>query len=376
MNVTIRSVRSRRDLKKFIRLPWKIYRNDPAWIPPLIQERLQFLNKKKNPFFEHAEAELFLAERGGEIVGRISAHIDRLHNQTHHDKTGFFGLFEAINDPEVAEVLLNQAAAWLRERGMKTIRGPCSFSMNEEPGVLIEGFECPPFPLMNHTPRYYPQLLERWGMKKIKDLYAWRYDATKPVPEAPLRIAEEVRKHPGLRLREVSKKTLDRDIWEIMEVVNSAWQNNWGFVPLTKNEIRKAAKDFKLFLDPKVAFIAEMDGKPAAICLAIPNIHEAIKDLNGRLFPFGFFKLLYRIKARKIRSARLMLLGVKKEYRGSVLGGLSVLLYVKIHQEGKTRGYTMGELSWTLEDNQKINAGIEFMGGERYKTYRIYERTI
>ena len=213
-------------------------------------------------------------------------------------------------------------------------------------------------------------------MKKIKDLYAWRYDATKPVPEAPLRIAEEVRKHPGLRLREVSKKTLDRDIWEIMEVVNSAWQNNWGFVPLTKNEIRKAAKDFKLFLDPKVAFIAEMDGKPAAICLAIPNIHEAIKDLNGRLFPFGFFKLLYRIKARKIRSARLMLLGVKKEYRGSVLGGLSVLLYVKIHQEGKTRGYTMGELSWTLEDNQKINAGIEFMGGERYKTYRIYERTI
>ena len=366
-------VETRRQLKAFIRLPWSIYRNDPAWVPPLLAERNDILNRKKNPFFEHAQAQYFLAEREGEVIGRISAHIDRLHNQTHQEQTGFFGFFESIDDPEVAKALFDAAAGWLKERGMKAIRGPFSFSINEETGLLVKGFAHPPFILMAHNPPYYPALLERWGFTKLKDLYCWRYDSKGPVPEGPLQVAEEVRKYPGLTIREVGRATIDKDVRILLDVFNSAWSHNWGFVPLTENEIRKAIKDFKLILEPKLALIAEVNGIPAAISLALPNLNEAIRDLNGRLFPFGLVKLLYRLKRKKIRSARLMLLGIKKEFRGSILGGLSVLLYVEKHRRSSELGHWGGELSWTLEDNEKINAGIEFMGGEHYKTYRIYE---
>lgn len=375
--VSVRPVKSRRDLSRFILLSWKIYRNDAAWIPPLLFERKQALDRKKNPFFEHAEGELFLAERGGETVGRIAAHIDRLHNEIHGEKTGFFGFFESIPDQqgqEVSKNLLDQAASWLRQRGMKTMRGPFSFSINEECGILVDGFEHPPMILMGHNPPYYPRLLEEYGMKKVKDLYCWRYDPLKPIPEGALQIAEEVRRHPGLTVREVDLQNFEHDVRIIQDVFNSAWRKNWGFVPLTEKETTKATEEFQKILDPRIALIAEVDKKPAAICVALPNINEAIRDLDGRLFPLGFLKLLYRLKCHRIRSGRLMLLGIKEEYRGTILGGLSVLLYVEIRRRGLERGYRMGELSWTLEDNQKINAGIEFMGGERYKTYRIYEK--
>lgn len=373
---TIHPVRTRKDLTKFIRVPWSIYRNDSAWVPPLVTERRQFLNPKKNPFFEHAAVELFLAEKDGVPVGRISAQIDHLHNQTHGEVTGFFGLFESVNDPDIASCLLNNAAGWLRARGMRTIRGPFNLSINEESGVLVEGYDHPPFVLTAHTPSYYPSLLERWGLKKVKDLFCWRYDSARPVPEAALQIAEEVRKQPGLTIREVDPKNLDRDVRILMDVFNSAWSRNWGFVPLTENEIRKAVKDFKMILEPKLALIAEVNGVPAAISLALPNLNEAIKDLNGRLFPFGLPKLFYRLKTKKIHSARLILLGIKKEFRGDILGGLVILLYTEMHRRSQELGHWGGELSWTLEDNQKINHGIELMGGERYKTYRIYERAI
>jgi hypothetical protein len=374
--LTLRSVQSRRDLKKFILLPWKIYKEDPAWVPPLIQERLQFLDRKKNPFFEHAEAELLLAEREGEPVGRISAHIDSLHNEIHKEKTGFFGFFESINDPEISSQLLNRAAEWLKGRGMTAIRGPFSFSINEELGVVVKGQEYPPFILMAHTAPYYAELLERWGLKKLKDFYCWRYDSRKPVPEAPLSVAEEVLKYPGLKIREINPKDLDRDVRIVIDVFNSAWSQNWGFVPLTEAEIKKTVKDLKPILEPSMILIAEVEGKPAGICLCLPNVNQLLGDLNGRLFPFGLFKLIYRLKFRRPEGFRLVLLGVKKEYRGSVLGGLSVLFYVKIHKRGKVLGLKECELSWTLEDNEKINAGIQFMGGEHYKTYRIYEKMI
>lgn len=376
-SLTIRPVEGRSDLKKFIRLPWKIYQGDPAWVPPLLKERRDFLNPQKNPFFEHADIALFLAERDGEPVGRISAQIDHLHNRTHREQTGFFGLFESINDPETAACLFDNAAGWLKARGMRAIRGPFSFSINEEAGLLVEGFEHPPFLLTAHNPRYYPDLLERWGLKKLKDLYAWRYDSSRPVPEMAAQIAEETRKIPGLIVREVDPRNLEKDIRILVDVFNSAWRQNWGFVPLTENEIRKAAQDFKTILEPKLALIVEIGGVPAAISLALPNLNEAIKDLNGRLFPFGIFRLLYRIKRKKIRSARLILLGVEKQFRKEVLGqGLSVLLYTEKHRRSGELGHWGGELSWTLEDNQKINLGIELMGGERYKTYRVYEKSL
>jgi hypothetical protein len=374
---TIRPVSSSSDLKKFIRLPWKIYKNDPAWTPPLLMERKEFLDPKKNPFFEHAEVALFLAEKDGEPVGRISAQVDHLHNETHKERTGFFGLFECIDDPDVASALLNNAGGWLKTRGMDRIRGPFSFSINEEVGIVVKGRENPPFVLMAHSAPYYEKLLEGWGLKKLKDFYCWRYDSSRPVPEAAMQLAEEARKYPGLTIREVNPKTLEQDVRILIDVFNSAWSKNWGFVPLTENEIKKAAKDFKLLLEPKLALIAEVNGVPAAISLALPNLNEAIKDLNGRLFPCGLPTLLYRIKRKKIRSARLILLGIKKEFRKDELGaGLSVLLYVEKHRRSQELGHWGGELSWTLEDNQKINFGIEMMGGEHYKTYRVYEKSL
>jgi hypothetical protein len=377
MPLTLRPVESRSDREKFIRLPWSLYRNDPAWIPPLLQERRDFLNPKKNPFFEHADVALFLAEKDGVPVGRISAQIDHLHNRTHDEQTGFFGLFECVDDPEVAACLLDNAAGWLKSRGMKGIRGPLSLSINEESGLLVEGFEHPPFLLTPHNPPYYAPLLEGWGLQKVKDLYCWRYDSARPVPDPTRQIAEETEKYPGLKIREVNPKTLEQDVRILIDVFNSTFNRNWGFVPLTESEIKKAAKDFKMILEPKLALIVEIGGVPAAISLALPNLNEAIKDLNGRLFPFGLFKLLYRIKTKKIRSARLILLGIKKEFRKDALGaGLSVLLYAEMHRRSQVLGHWGGELSWTLEDNQKINFGIEMMGGERYKTYRVYEKSI
>lgn len=376
MSLKVRPVHTRRDLKGFIRLPWQIYQADPAWVPPLYQERKQLLNKKKNPFFEHAEAEYFLAERDGHVVGRISAQIDKLHNQIHQEKTGFFGFFESVDDSEVASKLFDTAAAWLHDRKMTQLRGPLSFSINEEAGLLIDGFEHPPFIMMGHNPRYYPPLLENWGLKKVKDLYCWSYQSPDPIPEAAVEIADEVRKQPGLVVRQVSPKTLEKDVRIILDVFNEAWQHNWGFVPLTEAEVAKAAKDFKMILEPKMALIAEIDGKPAAISLALPNLNEAIRDLNGRLFPLGIFKLLYRLKRKKVKAARLISLGIKKEYRKGIFGALSVLLYVQMHRNGKELDYGSCELSWTLEDNLKINQGIELMGAEHYKTYRLYEKQL
>ncbi|HEX5036542.1 MAG TPA: N-acetyltransferase [bacterium] len=375
--LTIRPVETASDREKFIRLPWKIYKDDPAWVPPLLKERREFLDPKKNPYFQHADVVLFLAEKDGEPVGRISAQVDRLHNDTHKEQTGFFGLFECIDDADVAHCLLNNAAGWLKSRGMTSMRGPFCFSMNEDAGVAVKGREYPPFIMMAHSTPYYERLLETCGLKKLKDLYCWRYDSARPVPEAARQLAEEARKHPGLVIREVDPKNIERDVRILIDVFNSAWEKNWGFVPMTENEIKKAAKDFKLLLEPKLALIAEVNGVPAGISLALPNLNEAIKDLNGRLFPFGLFKLLYRLKRKKIRSARLMLLGIKKEFRKDALGaGLSVLLYVEKHRRSQELKHWGGELSWTLEDNQKINFGIEMMGGEHYKTYRVYEKSL
>ncbi len=374
--IEIRPVKSRRDLKDFIQLPWRIYRDDPAWIPPLLAEEKKRLNRNKNPFFEHAEAEYFLAFHNGELVGRITAQIDRLHNKTHNEKTGFFGFFETVDEPAVAHALLDQAATWLQARGMECMRGPFNFSINEESGILIKGHEHAPFVLTTHSPDYYAALLETAGLNKVKDLYCWRYDSTRPVPEMAQEIADEVRKYPGLTLREIDPKRIYDDVNILIDVFNSAWQQNWGFVPLTTNEIKKAAEDFKMILEPKLALIAEVNGVPAAISLAIPNLNEIIRDLNGRLFPTGFLKLLYRLKRKKCRSARLMLLGIKKEFRGDVLNGLVVLLYSEMHRRSQELKHWGGELSWTLEDNQKINVGIQMMGGENYKTYRVFERAI
>lgn len=367
-------ITSKKLRRQFINLPYELHKNDPYWIPPLRLERRGAIDPKKNPFFQNAEACLFLAFKDGKPVGRISAQINRLHNERYGEKTGHFGFFDSVEDQDVARALLSEAEEWLRLRGMKKICGPMSFSINEEVGILVDGFHSPPFPLMAHNPPYYDKLIGSSGFVKVKDLLAWRYDSRCEVPEAARQIAEAARAHPGLVIREMNLKKMEDEIRIVSDVFNSAWSKNWGFIPWTEAEIVKAAKDLKMILDPRLALIAEVNGVPAAISIAIPNYHEAIRDLNGRLFPFGIFKLLYRLKARKIKSGRVALLGIKKEFRGDVLGGLVFLLYVEMRRRCRELGYWGGELSWTLEDNEKINQGISFMGAEVYKRYRVYEK--
>jgi hypothetical protein len=363
-------------VKKFIDVPYALYRDDPHWVPPLRIERREFLNPRKNPFFDHAKAQLFLALQDGRPVGRISAHVNRLHNERYGEKTGHFGLFEAVPDPAVAQALIDCAEQWLAAEGMKRAVGPLSFTINEEVGLLIEGFDSPPYPFMPHNPPYYTGLITQAGYRKSKDLIAWDYDTTRPVPAAALQIAAAVRTQPNLTVREIDMQQMEREVRIISDVFNSAWAGNWGFIPWTESEIQKMAKDFKLIIEPKLALIAEVGGVPAAISMAIPNYHEVIKDLNGQLFPFGLFKLIFRLKWRRVKSARLCLLGIKKEFRHDVLAGLSVLLYTEMHRRSQERGHRRGELSWTLEDNDKINHGIALMGGRPYKKYRIFEKDL
>lgn len=360
--------------KDFLNFPYKLYKDDPHWIPPLRLERSEMMDVKKNPFFRHGEAVFFVAKNEGRVVGRISAQINFLHNERYQEKTGHFGFFDCIQSTQVASELLTAASSWLISKGMTRMVGPMTLSINDEVGVLVEGYDSPPYPYMPHNWPYYESLFIQSGFTQIKDLIAWKYDAEKPLSEVVLQIAEAVRAYPGLKIREVDLAKMKEEIKIIGEVFNSAWSNNWGFIPWTAEELKKAARDMKMILEPKLALIAEVNGVPAAISIAIPNYHEIIKDLNGRLFPFGLFKLLYRLKTRKIKSARLCLLGIKKEFRHDVLNGLSVLLYAEMHQRGVNLAYKAGELSWTLEDNEKINHGIALMGGVPYKKYRIFEK--
>jgi hypothetical protein len=377
MTVKIRQIDSKADRKKFVKMPWLVYKDDPVWVPPLIMDRLETIDPKKNPFFEHAEAALYLAERDGVAVGRISAHINHLHNEYHNDKTGFFGWFESIDDPKVAGALLETAEGWLKDRGCDQVLGPVCWSVNEEAGMLAENREGPHSIMCAYNPPYYVKLLEGAGHQKAKDMFGWFYEIGK-IPEGPLQVADAVDQHPGLTIRNVDPKHMERDVRIVRDVFNSAWSKNWGYVPWTEAEVVHSAKMMKMILAKEITAIAEVDGKPAGIMLAFPNINEVIKDLNGKLFPTGMLKLVYRVMLGryKFKSARLFLLGIKSEFRGSVLGGLSVRLYVEAHKGALKLGMTTGELGWTLEDNKKINAGIEFMGGRIGKVYRIYGKQL
>lgn len=375
--IEVRPVVSSADLKAFLYLPERLYKDDAAWVPPLIPEVKKHLSPKHNPFFDHGEAQLFVAWRGAQPVGRISAQIDFEHNRRHEERTGFFGFFESEDDQQVADAMLNKATEWLRSRGMTRIRGPFSFNINHPAGLLVKGFEFPPYIEMVHSLAYYPSLVEKWGLHKVKDLFAWRYDSSVDPNEMVQQIADSVAAYPGLVIRQVRMDRFEEDLGIIMSVFNEAWANNWGFVPLSEREVKTLAKEMKLVIDPRLAFIAEVDGEPAAISLTIPNINEPLRRARGLAWPLMYARLVWELKVlRKISSARLMILGIRRKFRGSVLGGLSVLLYCKTHWVGKSLGVKGAELGWTLEDNPRINTGIEMMGGECYKIYRVYEKEI
>jgi hypothetical protein len=362
--------------KQFLDVLSFIYRSDPSFVRPLDMEMKDRLNPKKNPFFEHGEGAFFTAHKNGQCVGRVSATIDREHLDRYKDATGFFGFFDTIEDEEVAKALLDRAEKWLVGRGIKRIRGPLSLNINEELGCLVDGFDTPPYIMMPHHRPYQGGLIEKSGYAKAKDFFAWSYK----VGELNARTKkghDEIKALPEITYRTASLKNIDADVALLVDIFNDAWSDNWGFVPFTRNEVKKMASDFKLLLVPEITCIVSIDGEPAAVALAIPNLNEMIADAGGKLFPTGLVKLLYRLKVRGPRTARLILLGIRKKWRHvRKYAGLSAFMYAEMNEGGKRLGIKAGELGWTLEDNGAVNAGIKMMGGKAYKRYRVYEKAI
>ncbi|WP_394835130.1 hypothetical protein LVJ94_52390 [Pendulispora rubella] len=374
--IEVRQIGEGGNLSDFLNVVDSIYAGDPQYIRPLDMFVKDQLNTKKNPFFEHGEAAFFTAHRHGECVGRISASIDREHLDRYKDDTGFFGFLDTIDDPDVARALIDKAESWLKARGIKRARGPFSLSINEESGCLVKGFDTPPVFLCSHHRPYQGGLIEQAGYAKAKDLFGWKYMVSDMTPRVK-RGHDEIRALPEVTSRMGSLKDIERDVGIFVDVFNDAWSDNWGFVPFTRNEVRKMAADFKLILQPEITRIVSIDGEPAAVAVTLPNLNEMIPDLRGSLFPFGWAKLLYRLKVQGPRSARLIILGVRRKYRNvRKYAGLSAFLYGELALSGKRIGIEWGELGWTLEDNGAVNAGIKVMGGKNYKTYRIYEKSL
>ncbi len=375
MPVEIRKTPVGVSLDHFLNVVDSIYKNDANYIRPLNLDLKQRVSLK-NPFFDHAEGVLFTAYRNGTCVGRASAQIDREHLRRHHDDAGFFGFFDTVDDEEVAKALLDAAGTWLKERGMKRMRGPFSFSINEEIGCLVEGFDTPPMVLMPHHRPYQGGLIEKAGLTKCKDLYAWRYTVG-DVPKRAQKAHDDIAAMPEVRVRTGDMSKYESEIRTVVDVFNDAWSDSWSFVPFGERELRKLADELKLIIIPELITIAEIDGEPAAVALALPNVNELIHDLGGKLTPTGIAKILYRLKVRGPKTARLILLGIRKKYRHvKKYAGLSTYLYVRMNRAGQRCGIKWGELSWTLEDNGPVNVAIRFMGGQIYKRYRLYEREL
>jgi hypothetical protein len=374
--VEIRQTPMGGDLRDFLDVVDRIYADDPRYIRPLDMELKERLSPKKNPFFEHGEGVVFTAHKGGKCVGRVTAQIDRGHLQRHKDDAGFFGFLDTIDDEDVAKALLAKAEGWLRSKGMKVARGPLSLNINEEMGCLVEGFDSPPVLMNPHHRPYQGGLIEKAGYAKAKDVFGWRYEVGEP--NARVRKAqEEIKAMPEVVGRPMDKKNIDRDVEIALDVFNDAWNENWGYVQMTRKEADKMAADLKMFLVPEITRLVLIDNEPAAVAIALPNVNELIGDLRGRLFPTGLVKLLYRLKIEGAKSGRLLILGIKKKFRlQRKYAGLSLYLYAELNDGGKRCGMTWGELGWTLEDNAAVNTGIKMMGAKKYKTYRVYEKNL
>ena len=367
-------VSSRKERNAFIKFPWRIYRNDPAWVPPLILERKAFLDRKRHPFYQHGDAALFLARQNGEIVGRIMASDDPNYNSLHQSNAGCFGLFECIDNREVAAALFEAASNWLCARGRSAIMGPIDYSTNYVCGLLIDGFEHPPTLLTSHNPRYYPPLIESCGFSKAKDWYAWWFSEFPEAAERLRKVATARAGRHGVTIRPVNLRKIEDESRLLRTIYNQAWEKNWGFVPFTPAEFDHLAREMKPLIVPQGTLLAEVGDEPVGFVIAVPDINVALRHINGRLtrfgFPIGLIKLLYY--KTKIRTGRLVALGVVEKYRRA---GIAETLVLRLMDEAFKRGFT-GELSMTLEDNFMINRFIEALGAARYKTYRIYSRRL
>jgi GNAT superfamily N-acetyltransferase len=374
--VIVEAVTTSRDLETFISFPFKLYAGSKQWVPPFIEERRAFFNRRKNPFFEHAEYQLFLARRNGKVVGTIGAVVDHRHNEIHAERAGAFGFLELINDPYVATALFQAAEAWVRGQGMRVVRGPLNFSTNHECGLLIDGFDEAPMIMMTYNPTYYARLIESTGYVKAQDLLAfvgnldelWENGPRKAFRAAELAIREE-----GIRVRRADMRHFDRDVALATQIYNHAWERNWGFVPLTQREFQHISGGLKPFLDPHLLFIAEAaDGAPVGVSISLPDLNQPLLwGAGGHMFPLGIAKMMwYR---RRISQFRLTLLGVAEDYRGF---GLEAFFLVETVRSARERGYRRMEGSWILESNDMMIRISQRLGMRRYKTYRLYEKRL
>lgn len=368
----IELVADKRGKEMFIRFPWAVYAGNGNWVPPLLSE-MRFILGEKNPFFHHAEAACFLAVENGKPVGRVAAIIDRNYINTHNEQAGFFGFYECLQDGDAAAALMDAASSWLRERDIEVMRGPMNPSTNDECGFLLEGFDSPPKIMMPYTPPYYLDQMERCGMVTSKDLLAY----LSVIPEVSSgrrleRLASGVLERvPGLTVRPANMKEFARELAAVKDIYNSAWSHNWGFVPMTEEEIDSMAERLKPLIVPELLIMAEVNGEPAAFLMGVPDYNQVLRRINGRLGPVGLLKFLWY--SRKITDIRVMTMGVKEAYRKR---GIEGLLYLESFKAAMKRGYVHAEMSWVLEDNVLMRRGCELMGGRAYKKYRIFEKRL
>ncbi len=373
----IRPVTDRGGLKAFIDLPNQLYRDRSGYVPPLNVERDETLNAAKNAYFQHAEGQYWLAYENGQPVGRISAQVDQLHLEKHNDDAGHFGLLDAVDDQAVFDRLLETAETWLAERHMKRARGPFNLSINEECGLLVDGFDHPAMMLMPFAPDYAAGRLQEAGYRQAKDLLAYTLDIDEEIEIKGERMLERISREARITVRPVEMKRYKEELSVILDIFNDAWANNWGFVPFTDAEMRQIAKGMRPLVRPALNFIAEVDGEPAAMIICLPNLYEIIDDLDGRLLPFGWAKLLWRLKTRRFESCRVPLMGIRQCHQGSMIGSaLLPLLLKSLHKGLLAEGIGRVEMSWILDDNMPMRRVLETLGAEAYRTYRLFEKPL
>jgi len=369
----IRPAQSKREVDAFLKLPFRLYTGEPHWVPPLLFERRRFLDRRRNPFFEHARAEYFLARRGDRVVGRITAQVDDNFQAFQGNRWGFFGFYECAEDPEASAALLEVAADWLRHRGCDRMVGPCDFTTNDPCGVLIEGHERPALILSPWTHRYYPGLLEGAGLTKAMDLLMWELHITGRERVNPIvwKLARELEPRHGITVRGFRKRELDKEVARFLEVYHAAWERNWGFVPLTDAEVRAYARELRPVLDENWGFLAERDGETVGAALTLPDFNQVLAHLNGRLLPFGWAKALYW--RRRIDRVRVLALGVKPEYQHT---GVAAALYEAHFDAAERTPQKWGEMGWILETNEAMNRAMQALSGKVVRRFRLYERVL
>lgn len=377
--IEIKPVLNKKDRKKFVTLLWDIYEGEPNWTPPLIMERMDAIDEKKNPYFLHAEVRFWIAYKDGKPVGRISAQIDELVEPQHGVKTGHYGFFECIDDQDVANALFDTACAWLKEKGMIEVIGPFSLSINEETGMLVEGFDTPARLLMGHARPYYEKLISNYGLDKIKDTWAYRLDIREPIlPPTIQKLVDRAVDKGQVKFRPINMDKYEEELKIILDIFNDAWIENWKYIPFTQAELDHTVKELKMIIREDFTYIAEVDGVPQAMMVTLPNINEIIRDFDGKLFPFGIVKLLWRLKLKpSFKTVRVPLMGVRTEYQNSRLSGImSFGLFEACRQSATKIGCEEAELSWVLEENTRLSKLLESVGCVKYKTYRLFQKDL